>query len=195
MIDKETTQHRNNFKPILKLNNNSHSPNYHESNSINSNKKNESIVLNDLESGVSGANNYTIVDETTSIATASAIPVAASAAGAVGSASGGAKSKKKKSVENSSSSGRVSKLDSPNCEYVNSSSTSVEYKPSKTDNIYRFYITRIKHSLIISFLLLIPIQNLVLCVISQLSEQVITLTACLINAFFLLNNSYFYTIE
>jgi hypothetical protein len=39
--------------------------------------------------------------------------------------------------------------------------------------MHKFYRTRLKHSLIISFLLLIPIQNICLCFISLLSEKVI----------------------
>ena len=38
--------------------------------------------------------------------------------------------------------------------------------------MHKFYRTRLKHSLIISFLLLIPIQNICLCFISLLSEKV-----------------------
>ena len=39
-------------------------------------------------------------------------------------------------------------------------------------DIHRFYTTRLKHSLIISFLLLIPVQNLFLFLITQFSEMV-----------------------
>ena len=39
-------------------------------------------------------------------------------------------------------------------------------------NMHKFYATRLKHSLIISFLLLVPIQNFFLCLISQFSDQV-----------------------
>lgn len=39
-------------------------------------------------------------------------------------------------------------------------------------HLYKFYITRLKHSLIISFLILMPIQNIFLFIVSLLSEQV-----------------------
>ena len=40
------------------------------------------------------------------------------------------------------------------------------------EDMHKFYTTRLKHSLIIRFLLLVPIQNLSLCLISQFSENV-----------------------
>jgi hypothetical protein len=40
------------------------------------------------------------------------------------------------------------------------------------EEMHKFYTTRLKHSLIIRFLLLVPIQNLSLCLISQFSENV-----------------------
>ncbi len=97
--------------------------------------KDELIVLNEIETTSSHnmASSLTIVDET-----------ATSATGGFGFGFGGSfrrKSRKQHSPP---------KLESPED----------EYKPSKADNIYRFYITRLKHSLIISFLLLIPVQNL-----------------------------------
>jgi hypothetical protein len=45
----------------------------------------------------------------------------------------------------------------------------------KNESMHRFYVTRLKHSLIISFLLLVPIQNFFLFFVSQFSEQVIIL--------------------
>ena len=39
-------------------------------------------------------------------------------------------------------------------------------------HLYKFYITRLKHSLIISFLILMSIQNILLFIVSLLSEQV-----------------------
>lgn len=43
---------------------------------------------------------------------------------------------------------------------------------SPSNPMHKFYITRLKHSLIISFLFLIPIQNAFLFLILQLSEKV-----------------------
>lgn len=43
---------------------------------------------------------------------------------------------------------------------------------SHSNPMHKFYITRLKHSLIISFLFLIPIQNAFLFLILQLSEKV-----------------------
>ena len=43
---------------------------------------------------------------------------------------------------------------------------------SHQNPMHKFYITRLKHSLIISFLFLIPIQNLFLFFILQFSEKV-----------------------
>lgn len=120
----------------------------------NSNGRDESIVLNEIDSDTTHHNVY------------------------------GGSVKKKSNVGGTNSSCRNSKMDSQinesntnlannyNTSNNGSSSNNIEYKPSKTDNIYKFYITRLKHSLIISFLLLIPIQNFFLCLISQFSEQV-----------------------
>lgn len=136
---------------------------------FNGNQKDRPIALNDIEPA-----NCTLVDETRPVATKDS----------TSSASSRPALKKKRSVEISTTSscggaiGRVSSIrienntPSSNCAEHATSQTSVEYKPSKTDHIYSFYLTRLKHSLIISFLLLIPIQNFVLSVISQFSEQV-----------------------
>jgi hypothetical protein len=43
---------------------------------------------------------------------------------------------------------------------------------SHSNPMHKFYVTRLKHSLIISFLFLIPIQNAFLFLILQLSEKV-----------------------
>lgn len=43
---------------------------------------------------------------------------------------------------------------------------------SHSNPMHKFYITRLKHSLIISFLFLIPIQNAFLFLILQISEKV-----------------------
>ena len=40
------------------------------------------------------------------------------------------------------------------------------------NHLYKYYITRLKHSLIISFLILMPIQNILLFIITLLSEKV-----------------------
>lgn len=45
---------------------------------------------------------------------------------------------------------------------------------TNNNHLYKFYITRLKHSLIISFLILMSIQNILLFIVSILSEQVFT---------------------
>lgn len=170
------------FKSILKTNP-SHESNQQQQQQQHKRNKTESILLNEIES----TTNCIVVDETTIGSVTippSPSPVEAGVGGGGGGlggrAIGSTKPGKKRSVETSSSSGgvgggggRASKVDSQaNCNEYTASSASVEYRPSKTDNIYRFYITRLKHSLIISFLLLIPVQNASLCIISQFVEQV-----------------------
>jgi hypothetical protein len=60
-------------------------------------------------------------------------------------------------------------------QYLNANSDSEHENETTSSNdvMHKFYTTRLKHSLIVSFLFLIPIQNFFLCFISQLSEQVI----------------------
>lgn len=47
------------------------------------------------------------------------------------------------------------------------------FKSSSNKSMHNFYKIRMKHSLIVSFLILIPVQNLFLCIVSQFSETVI----------------------
>jgi hypothetical protein len=52
-------------------------------------------------------------------------------------------------------------------------STNRQKKNTQTDDDAKhFYVTRLKHGLIVSFLVLIPIQNSILFLISQLFEYV-----------------------
>lgn len=55
----------------------------------------------------------------------------------------------------------------------NSNNTNKDLSEILTTNhhLYKFYITRLKHSLIISFLILMPIQNILLFIVSLLYEQ------------------------
>ncbi len=46
------------------------------------------------------------------------------------------------------------------------------FSRTNDDSMHRFYVTRLKHSLIVSFLLLLPVQNVFLFFISQFSELV-----------------------
>ena len=41
----------------------------------------------------------------------------------------------------------------------------------ENENMHKFYVTRLKHSLIISFLILIPVQNFFFIVVSLFSKQ------------------------
>ena len=54
----------------------------------------------------------------------------------------------------------------------NSKETNQDLILVNNEDMHKFYATRLKHSLIIRFLLLVPIQNLSLCLISQFSEHV-----------------------
>ena len=54
------------------------------------------------------------------------------------------------------------------------------------DHMHRFYKARLKHSLIVSFLLLIPIQSMFFCILGQFAEQVSRKTrrgVCLVKRF------------
>ncbi|RNA40559.1 adenylate cyclase type 2 [Brachionus plicatilis] len=44
------------------------------------------------------------------------------------------------------------------------------FRSSSNKSMHNFYKTRMKHSLIVSFLILIPVQNFFLCIVSQFSE-------------------------
>lgn len=195
------TNNKSSFKSILKTSNHQSSHNLTNNEQQQKTETILLNDLANVPTGQSTANYVVVVNETattTTKTTTSPSPVVTNLSNSCTTLGGGgtgigigthmpvplsnsssrqASSKKKRSVENSSSSGgrtggRMSNVDSQqNYEYA-TSSTSIEYRPSKTDNIFRFYITRLKHSLIISFLLLIPVQNFVLCFISQLAEQV-----------------------
>lgn len=45
-------------------------------------------------------------------------------------------------------------------------------RSSSNKSMHNFYKIRMKHSLIVSFLILIPVQNLFLCIVSLFSETV-----------------------
>lgn len=56
--------------------------------------------------------------------------------------------------------------------HVTSDESSQIFRSSSNKSMHNFYKTRMKHSLVVSFLILIPVQNLLLCIVSQFSETV-----------------------
>lgn len=82
-------------------------------------------------------------------------------------------SQQKSSRKSCKSNGNIDTAIKNNLNQSESNDDYEQYSKSPANgSMHKFYITRLKHSLIVSFLLLIPIQNCFLLILSQFSELV-----------------------